>query len=213
MYFNNEKENTNIDDEFDNGIKFKFNFSKFKIPLIIFGGIVLIIIAILFIVNIIGNKTEYYILLEGNETITIYQGNDYNEPGYRAIDAKRNNLTDQVIVDNQVNTDVIGEYKVIYKLNGVSKTRYVNVIKKPIGETSIYLLGVNGDINVYLKVGEKYVEPGYNAIDTVDGNLNNKVKIDSNVDTSKAGTYRIIYTVVNSSGITKSVTRTVVVKK
>ena len=43
------------------------------------------------------------------------------------------------------------------------------------------------------------------------GKLKDKLKIVSNVDTSKAGVYKVIYTVTNSSGITTSAVRTVIV--
>ena len=54
MYFNNEKEDTNIDKEFSNkkkinfkNIDFKnFDFGKFKIPLFILGGIILLFIRV-----------------------------------------------------------------------------------------------------------------------------------------------------------------------
>ena len=61
-------------------------------------------------------------------------------------------------------------------------------------------------------MGDAYEEPGYSAIDAVEGDLTNKVKINSNLDTSKQGTYRIIYSVTNSDGVTTSETRTIIVQ-
>ena len=77
------------------------------------------------------------------------------------------------------------------------------------GATYIHLYG---DLNIFLYVGETYLEKGYEVIDSVDGaGLKNDVKIKSNVDTSKEGIYKVTYTVVNSSGVTTSAERTVVV--
>jgi len=211
MYFNDKKENTNIDNEFNNKKKFNFNFNKFKLPLIIIGIIILLVGMILIFISLNNGKEKekkYYIFLTGEDTITIYKGDVYNEPGYSATDNLHNDLTNDVVIDNQVDTNTIGNYQITYTLNGVIKTRYVNVIKKPIGATLLYL---KGSLNIYLKVGEKYIEPGYVAIDTVDSSLVDKVKINNQVDTSKAGTYRIIYSVVNSSGVTTSAIRTVIV--
>jgi len=211
MYFNDKKENTNIDNEFNNKKKITLNFNKFKLPLIIIGIIILLVGMILIFISLNNGKEKekkYYIFLTGEDTITIYKGDVYNEPGYSATDNLHNDLTNDVVIDNQVDTNTIGNYQITYTLNGVIKTRYVNVIKKPIGATLLYL---KGSLNIYLKVGEKYIEPGYVAIDTVDSSLVDKVKINNQVDTSKAGTYRIIYSVVNSSGVTTSAIRTVIV--
>jgi len=211
MYFNDKKENTNIDNEFNNKKKITLNFNKFKLPLIIIGIIILLVGMILIFISLNNGKEKekkYYIFLTGEDTITIYKGDVYNEPGYSATDNLHNDLTNDVVIDNQVDTNTIGNYQITYTLNGVIKTRYVNVIKKPVGATLLYL---KGSLNIYLKVGEKYIEPGYVAIDTVDSSLVDKVKINNQVDTSKAGTYRIIYSVVNSSGVTTSAIRTVIV--
>ena len=63
-----------------------------------------------------------------------------------------------------------------------------------------------------MNVGDTYNEPGYNATDSIDSNITDKVQVTNNIDTSKIGTYQVVYTVTNSSGITSSKTRKVVVK-
>ena len=64
---------------------------------------------------------------------------------------------------------------------------------------------------MYLEVGEKYTEPGYRVYDSVDQNLTEKVKVTSSVDTSKIGTYQVMYSVVNSRNKTTNVKRTIIV--
>ncbi len=50
-----------------------------------------------------------------------------------------------------------------------------------------------GDEKIQLKVGDKYVEPGYYAV-SKEGKIDtSKVKVESDVDTSKEGTYTITY--------------------
>ena len=64
-----------------------------------------------------------------------------------------------------------------------------------------------------IKVGQKYIEPGFSTVDTIDGDITSKTNVNkSNLDTSKKGTYRIIYSVVNSDNITTSETRTIIVE-
>jgi len=86
------------------------------------------------------------IVLNGNSTISIYQGNSYNEPGYSASDNCGGDITNKVIVTNNVNTFVVGTYKIKYEVtdsnnNTASIERVVNVKKKivPIGNGKIYL--------------------------------------------------------------------------
>lgn len=53
--------------------------------------------------------------------------------------------------------------------------------------------------NILLMVGDTYLEPGYNAFDNYDGNITSKVVVSGNVDTNKAGVYKLEYTVQDSS--------------
>lgn len=69
---------------------------------------------------------------------------------------------------------------------------------------SIELIG-NQIIN--LKIGEKYIEPGYKATDDKDGNITNKVKVTNNLNADIPGTYEIIYEVINSKNKSFSVKR------
>ena len=210
MYLNTERGNTNIDNQFDNkNFNFKnIDFSKMKLPLIIAGIVLLIIVAIIIFISF-KNKTEYFITLEGAEEISIYQGDSFVEPGYSGRDNKNNDLTSSIIVDNQVDSQTIGTYEIIYKLNNTTKKRIVNVVEKGVGNIFIYLLGEDP---VILNVGDTYTEPGYNATDSIDSNITDKVQVTNNIDTSQIGTYQVVYTVTNSSGITTSKARKVIVK-
>ena len=70
----------------------------------------------------------------------------------------------------------------------------------------ITLLGKNP---MSLNVGDKYVEAGAKAVDDIDGDVSNKIKISGSVDTSKYGDYSIIYQVEDSAGNMAKATRTV----
>ena len=209
MYFNNKREDTNIDSEFKGGKK-NIDLGKYKLPIIIAGGILLLAIIIGVIVHAVSNRTKYFIQLYGDEAMTIYVGTEYVEQGYVGTDNKKNNLTSEVVVDSNLNTSTVGEYTIVYKLHNTKKVRTINVVEKPTGYTTIYL---KGNLTVYLKIGEAYTEEGYTVIDTVDSDLTDKVKITNNINNAKEGTYQIVYSVTNSSGVTTSETRTVIVSK
>lgn len=209
MYFN-DKGNTNIDNEF-NEKKFKlprFNFSSKNILLIVV-GIILLIFGIVFFVRLGSkNRVTYYLELNGEELVTIYKGNEYIESGYIGRDSKGNDLTQEVMVDSNVDTSNIGDYQIVYTLHDKSLKRYITVTDKPVGATYIYL---KGDNTIYLNIGEEYKEPGYLVIDSIDSSLTDKVVVYKKIDTSKKGTYQVVYTVTNSTGVTTSAKRTVIV--
>lgn len=209
MCFKN-KSDTNIDSEFD---KKNFDIKKYKIPLIIF-GIVIILAIIIFLINfgafnkVVNEEVNYFLSLDGKQIITVYQGSEYVEPGYLGRDSLGNNLTDEVVVSSNVDTSVVGYYEVVYKLYDKKLIRYVAVVNKPAGVPSIYLIG---NSTMYLYVNSEYVEPGYIAIDSKDATLTDKVVVSNNVDTSKAGTYFVTYSVTNSSGVTVQSKREIII--
>ena len=204
MYFN-EKEETNIDHQFENENKFSLKNIK-PIYWIIAGIVLLVAIIAIIVVVILNSGDKYTIELLGGEKITLTIGSQYNELGYKAYDRKNNDVSSLVEITSNVDTSKIGEYEVLYTIDGITKVRYVTVNK---GSTYIHLLG---DVNMYLKVGDKYVEPGYEVYDSADQNLTKKIKVSGKVDTSKVGTYQITYSVVNSRNETVTAKRYVIVK-
>lgn len=110
-------------------------------------------------------------------------------------------------------TDKI-EYKIdgdriIYKVSDSSQ----NVTKKELDVTindnekpSIIL---NGDSTIYISVGENYKELGYVAIDNCDGNITSSVKVTTNLNTKKAGSYEVVYTVKDEFGNSSEEKRTI----
>ena len=74
-----------------------------------------------------------------------------------------------------------------------------------------YFLELNGNELLTIYKDNEYIEPSYIARDNKGNDLTKEVIIDSNLDTSKKGTYQIVYTVTNSTGVTTSAKRTVIV--
>lgn len=66
---------------------------------------------------------------------------------------------------------------------------------------------------VDLAYGDSYIEPGYEALDPVDGSLTDNVSVvgADSINPQVPGTYSITYTVTNSQGDTVSQNRTVIV--
>lgn len=87
------------------------------------------------------------IVLDGEEVVNIYQGEDYVEPGFKAFDEVDGNLTDTVNVTNDIDNTVSGIYTVVYQVsdssgNSVEATRTVKVRNDPNAETDESVRGL-----------------------------------------------------------------------
>lgn len=212
MYFNNNKSDTNIDKEFTHKKKGSSSIGEIlkKYKFILLAAILILIVVVGIIVIATGGKKR--LVLNGEAVMTIYQDTDYIEPGYKAYNKKNKDMSSSIIIKSTLDTSKIGEYEITYTFDGITKVRKVNVVAKPDEYTYIYLKTVNNEVNIHLKVGDKYEEPGYQVFNSAGNDLNAKVKITGTVDTSKKGTYKLIYSVVNSKDVTISVARIVIVE-
>lgn len=203
MYFLDDKNNTNIDDEFNE--KKSFKVSKALLFGAIIGILVLLIIGVLLFRK---PKREYFLTLNGQEDIVIYQGMEFVDAGYQAYDNRGNEYNQEVVVTGEVDTSVAGEYRIIYSYNGIEKERIVTVLAKT---TQLTFLILKGNRTMYLKQGEKYQEPGFNVIDTYDDKLHEKVEVSGDINSNEPGTYKIKYSVINHLGVEFVEERTIIV--
>ncbi len=134
-----------------------------------------------------------------------------------------------VVNDRYQDIGVKTDYQVNIKGDDIDNglnvvTYYINDNGKNLGELKRIVIGedIVGSIPVLTLVGEKtrtipkgstYNETGYNAIDERDGNITDKVKVSGNVDTSKPGTYKLIYSVTNSRNKVSKQERTIIVNE
>ena len=71
------------------------------------------------------------------------------------------------------------------------------------------VMGINGDEETVVLLGEEYLEAGAHAAEPTDGILTGSIETSGSVDTSTAGDYTITYRVSDSTGHTASIERTV----
>ncbi|WP_053002612.1 immunoglobulin-like domain-containing protein [Kordia jejudonensis] len=154
------------------------------------------------------------ITLNGDNPITILEGDSYVDAGATALDNIDGDITNIIEVTGSVNTAVAGTYTIRYNVRDVAGneatevTRTVNVIT-PVDETAP-IITLNGDATLNLNVNGFYTEFGATATDTVDGDLTNAIIISGSVNTAVAGTYTIRYNVSDAAGnAATEVTRTV----
>jgi hypothetical protein len=65
---------------------------------------------------------------------------------------------------------------------------------------------------LYLNQFDTFKDPGASAFDNIDGDVTDKIKIISNVNTAKEGEYKVTYSVSDKAGNVAVLTRTVIVK-
>jgi len=82
------------------------------------------------------DKEKPQIELLGNKTVYLYRGNNYVEPGYKALDNCDGDITSKVEVNNKVNINKVGSYTIEYKVSDKSgNTTSINrtiIIREPI---------------------------------------------------------------------------------
>ena len=150
------------------------------------------------------------ITLFGAKVIEIYEGEEYVEPGYYAITNFGEIKTEEIEVINQVNTNKPGNYTITYILGDKTATRTVRVLEKE-EITGNLTLTLKWNSTIILNKDDEYVEPGYEAIDSIDGDITDFVQVEGNLDTSVAGTYTLTYIIENSHLEQKMLTRTIIV--
>ena len=175
--------------------------------------IISIFVSLIIILFLFFNRDKYgdiTFILNGNNEITIYQGEEYIDPLYRAYDKNNNDLSKYVKIQGEVNINNIGEYQLFYVLK-IDKYEKVLIRKvKVIANYSKYFnINLNGGTEVYHIIDQEYIDKGYYVTDS-NGNKRNdiKVTVDNKINVSQIGTYDIVYK-ITIEGKEKSVIRKV----
>ena len=135
----------------------------------------------------------------------VLPGDYYEEEGFMARDNYDGDLTDAVQKTLLID-------KIIYYVED-SSGNSARVIRDIVYYDPIPpQITLDGDTSITLAYGKKYEEPGYSAFDNCDGDLTEHVQVSGSVDSNKAGTYKLYYTVEDSFGNTDTQVRTVKVK-
>ena len=156
------------------------------------------------------NKIEMEML--GNQITNFSIWDTWDDPGVVVLDNGKD-ISSKVEIKSDVDYKKVGTYTVKYTVNSFllskSITREVRITEAE--KLVDFVFSLEGDTNYYLMNGNEYNEPGIIAIDAVDGDIRNKVEKESNLDVNENGTYQIKYAVKNSAGVTKKLTRNVIV--
>jgi len=89
-------------------------------------------------------------------------------------------------------------------VNGLTSTCAITV-----PDTTPPVITLTGGSTMSIYRGSAFTEPGYRAIDNVDGDITSKVTVTGSVNTAVVGSYRLTYSATDSSGNTGTAVRTV----
>ncbi len=166
------------------------------------------------------DKTPPVIRLSGKSVVTLYLGlgEKYVERGtgsYKTIGGKRTYLASDnvdgsvdVVISGEVNDSKLGTYIITYTAtdksgNKATKTRTVKVIR-----SAAPVITLKGESTITMYQGEEFNYRATYPTATDDRDSSVRIERSGSVDTSKAGTYILTYTAVDSEGnkASKSIT-------
>ncbi|MED5453084.1 MAG: DUF5011 domain-containing protein, partial [Verrucomicrobiota bacterium] len=141
------------------------------------------------------------ITLVGDAVLELEVGKTYSDAGATAEDSFDGILTKAIAIDNQVKTDIPGNYLVLYNVADLSGNKAAQVVRKvSVIDALPPMLKLVGDPVLKQELNEDYVDLGAVAFDNVDGDLTHKIEVSNPVDSSVDGTYVVKYNVMDSSG-------------
>ena len=153
------------------------------------------------------------------DDLTLYTGDKFSKDmlNIKANDREDGDLTDKVEIYGKVDTSKVGEYELTLTVKdskGAKAEKKVTVtVKKKVVKPEVNEAPVITAKDITLNVGDKFnlADLQIKATDSEDGDLTDKVAVEGNVNTTKAGVYTITITVQDSKGAlaTKKVTVTV----
>ena len=132
-------------------------------------------------------------------------GETYEEEGFTAMDAHDGDLTDRV--ERTVDGDVITYTVTDASGNTATVTRDIVY-----GDNVAPVITLLGDTEITIIAGTDFEDPGYTAVDGVDGDLTAQVEVTGSYEKYLPGSYTFTYTVTDAHGNTATAERTIIVQ-
>lgn len=142
--------------------------------------------------------------------ITIIEGTTFDaKKGVTAKDEEDGDITSKIeIVENNVNINTPGIYKVVYKVTDSNNSAVTKEIKVTVKENKAPVINAS-DITQTLNYPFD-AKKDVTATDAEDGDLTSKIVVKGEVNTKVEGTYKVVYEVTDSNG--KKTTKEITVK-
>lgn len=148
--------------------------------------------------------------LNGADKLIIQEGSIFTDPGCMAFDDVDGDISAKIITTGTIDSNLYGKqyltYTVVDASGNISQLQRTVVVQ----EFTPPELTLTGS-KVFLRAGDTYVDPGYQAVDDIDGDITANVVISNTADLNIPGIHTLTYTAIDSSENTTSLTRTVYV--
>lgn len=180
---------------------------KFNIVNILIAFLCLIILIICLIIVFNNIKKDFKIIMKTKIIQVNEEFNNEFKAYYKNVD-----VTDNVIVNTNLDISKAGTYKLEYKyVKG--GTTYIITKKIKVVDNVCPEITLKGGKEIIIMINDSFVDPGFVALDNSDGDITSLVNVTGNVDTSKEGEYIIKYKVKDQSNNETEVERKVIVIK
>ncbi|MBR3204161.1 DUF5011 domain-containing protein [Candidatus Saccharibacteria bacterium] len=161
--------------------------------------------------------------LKGEEEITLISGEAFSDPGFSADYCTQKKCLD---ISNLVSTNIsdidsfnkkkTGDYNISYSLfyKNALKTWQKNSLRKvKIIDNKPPELTLSGEETIGIYEGDDFSDPGFSAMDDLEGDITERVSVSGEVNASEPGVYKISYSVSDESGNTSEKQRYIFVYK
>ena len=146
--------------------------------------------------------------LEGQAATVCKMSTEYVEPGYSA-NYLGFDITDMVEVEGKVDVETPGAYTLKYVLRFLGRE---HVLKREITvkDMTAPVITLNGDMTVETH-DRIWTDPGFTAADNADGDVTDKVEVESEYVEATEGIFKVVYRVTDKAGNTAEAERTITV--
>jgi len=152
-------------------------------------------------INAITDFEAPLITLIGNASILHELNTTYTDEGAIASDNLDGDLTNSIIVQNNVNDSVPGSYSVTYNVSDSAGNNAVEIVRTVLVQDTIMpVITLIGNASILHEAGTTYTDEGAIASDNLDGDLTNSIIVQNNVNDSVPGSYSVTYNVSDSAG-------------
>ncbi len=156
------------------------------------------------LVRVVDTKPPQILLVQDPDAVTSF-GQKYEEEGFTASDNCDGDITHRVQRQDQ------GD-RILYTVTDASGNETTVIRNVHFADLSAPVLTLLGEREMTLPAGTLYSEPGYTAMDYVDGDVTVHVTVSGEVNSFAAGTYRLEYQVTDACGNSATQVRTVTVE-
>lgn len=151
-------------------------------------------------------------IFSGLGHVRVKLGGEFNPlDGVSAYDAEDKDLTADIQVTGDVNTQQLGLYPLTYKVTDSDNNTTEQVRTVEVYNTKPELSGIH---NTSITVSAAF-DPmaGVSATDAEDGDLTHSIRIEGEVNSDRIGQYELVYSVTDSAGEQSRAVRIVTVKE